>query len=152
MIVDQLHPLVVGAPKVGEDEVEVFVEWREGEVVFINEHLVSIDEEQVVALSLSRFQRLVAIIFEVLPGALMQLARDILHMLLDDLLRAVGGSGVADHPIVDDRLDRIEAAADHGALIFYNHVETDGFILFGSEKLDADEQQEEGERFHGSLS
>ena len=59
----------------------------------------------------------------------MELTRDPFECLLDACSRVIGGSGVANDPIVNEFSDRRQASVDHRRLVLDNHAKTNR--LFG---------------------
>ncbi len=96
-----------------------------GEALGHAQLLVRIDEEHVVRLRPGKLQRLVAVVREMLPGALVQAAGHALQEFAHDVLRAVGGTRVHDHPVVDEGPHGSEAPGDHRCLVLHDHVEAD---------------------------
>ena len=87
------------------------------------ERVVGIDDQRVVAFVACQLQRLGAVVREIPPWPLVQLARQVAQVLADDLLGAVGGSGVGDHPAIDHRAHAVETPANHQRLALDNHVQ-----------------------------
>ena len=68
-----------------------------------------------------------AVVPEVQPGFLVQLPGDapLGHEPADDLLRAVVGAGIDDHPAVDMRGDRFDQLVNDVRLVADDHVQAD---------------------------
>jgi hypothetical protein len=128
-VADKL-PARVG-PAVERDlhDVHVGGQPRETEVCVQLEDLVRINDEDIVGAPAGQLQRLRAIAAEVPPRALDQLARQVRELLSHDLLGAVGGAGIDDHPRVDQRPHRGKAASDDTRLVLDDHVEAHGLAV-----------------------
>ena len=75
-------------------------------------------------------QRLRTVVGKVLPLALIQRAWQLRQVGPDDVLCAICGAGVLDHPVGDDRQDRIEAPAYDRGLVFHDHAQANGGFGF----------------------
>jgi len=122
---DQRIALVFGARHVAGQHAAVRLQRRPCKAFGHAQLLVGIDEQQVVAVRPRQLQRLVAVVGEVHPGPLVQAAGYALHATAHQILRAIAGARVHDHPMVHPRLDRGQATRDHRGLVLDDHVQAD---------------------------
>lgn len=88
--------------------------------------VVGVEEEQVVGLAPGMRDVEAAVVAEVGPGFLVEFSWDLAQSTSDELLGAVGGSGVGDDPGVDEVPYRVEAALDDGGFVLHDHAEANG--------------------------
>ena len=89
---------------------------------------VRVDEQEEVGGASRELHQLGPVVPEVDPRPLVQLARQPAERGPDQVRGAVGRAGVADHPRVDQRQDRSQAALDYRRLVADDHRERDRLV------------------------
>src|SRR5881397_2867892 len=79
----------------------------------------------IVGSSFRELQRPRSVVAKINPWLLMQLAGDTSQCLPDHVGGVIRGTSIADDPMVDDTLDRLQAAANDRRLVFDDHDKTD---------------------------
>lgn len=72
---------------------------------------------------------------KVLPRPLIKHAQCSCYVRLDDVLRAIGGAGVRNFPVVDKGQHAVEAMPDDVCLVFHGHAQAICGSLGGRGKL-----------------
>src|SRR6266496_3164134 len=85
----------------------------------------------VIGLATGQLERLRAVPAEVAPGHIVQRAGNAGERFADDLAGAVRRAGVTDDPVLDEGLDRSEAALDDVGFVLDDHDQADGFHFSG---------------------
>jgi hypothetical protein len=86
---------------------------------------VGVEQQQVVGPAACELHQLAAVVGEVDPVVLVQLPRNTLERPANQVLRAVGGPGVTDHPVVDQLTTRVQAALEDVDLVPDDHAQAD---------------------------
>lgn len=97
-----------------------------GQRPLLPEDVVGVEEQQIVGPVAGVRDVQAAVVAEVHPGLLAQLARDAGERGPDQLLGPVGGPGVGDDPGVHEIPDGGQAALDDRALVLDDHAQADG--------------------------
>jgi len=129
-VADQLHALVGNRGVADLDHVAVAEQRRQAIVVRHFERVVRVDDQRIVGQRPGQFQRFGSVEREVLPRTFIELAGKVAQVVPDDVLRPVGGAGVDDHPVRDERPDAVEAAGDHRRLVLDDHAQADSLTRF----------------------
>jgi hypothetical protein len=97
------------------------------EVGRTHDHVVCIDDPDVVAVPLGEGQRLRPVVAEVPPRPFVKLTgyAKVRHVAADHVLGAIVGAGIHDHPGGDMGRDRAEHLLDDVRLVADDHVEAD---------------------------
>ena len=74
-------------------------------------------------------QRFRAVLRTVLPRPLVQSAGDPRQVGANDVLGAIAGASVHNHPMVDQRQDTVQTATDHRRLVFDNHAKANAGLV-----------------------
>ena len=125
-------PAAVAAPQANHPEVErtglaqhVGIGAERAERTELLDCHVRVDQQQVVGGAAREAEQLRAVVPEVDPLGVVQLARHLGQRAANELAGVVGGAGVADHPVVDQPPHRCEAALDDRRLVADDHGEGD---------------------------
>ena len=121
---DQGDPPVLHAGVLAREVVRVAVEPGGVQRAFEHQGLIGVDEEHVLAPLLSEGQGLVAVVGKVDPGPVHDETRLASHDASNNVLRAVGGAGVANDPGVHKRVHGPETPLDHVRLVLDDHAQT----------------------------
>jgi hypothetical protein len=95
------------------------------------QYVVGVDGEQEVGPAPGVLDVPRPVVPEVDPGVLVELARDAVQRLADQVLHTVRRAGVGDDPGADQGAHGGEAALDHAGLVLDDHAEADGLRLHG---------------------
>ncbi len=88
---------------------------------------VGVEEQEVLAPAAGKLHQFAAVVAEVDPPVLVKLAGDPRELAANQILRAVGGPGVADHPVVDQLTARVkQRSRDATSSLTIMHRQIDG--------------------------
>ena len=125
-VADELLALVVQRAVADVDGVAILAEQRQTEIGGQFERVIGVNDQRIVAMRPRQVERLGAVVGKVLPRALVKLAWQTGEFPPDDVLRTIGGAGVDDHPVGNERPDAGDAARNHRCLVPDDHAQADG--------------------------
>ena len=126
----RVSDLIVDDPHIVKIAVEPAFERGRVKAGVIKNAVIRIDDQRVInpGHRAQMRQGRAAVGGEISPGFVDHLTRNAMfgEIIADDLLGAVGGAGVFDQHIIDQRAAAFEATADHPGLVFHDHAQPDG--------------------------